>query len=71
MDALYAFQEALLKSVNNSFVRSLNDRINWRQRMLGIRGLRGVGKTTLLLQRLKYHLPKESLYVTADHPWFL
>lgn len=70
MDILYTFQEALLKSVNNSFVRSLDGRINWRQRMLGIRGLRGVGKTTLLLQRLKYHLPDDSLYVTADHPWF-
>lgn len=38
--------------------------------MVGIKGLRGVGKTTLLLQHLKYQVKKNGLYVTADHPWF-
>ncbi len=40
--------------------------------MLGIKGLRGVGKTILLLQFLKYKFPEKEkgLYVTADHPHF-
>lgn len=38
--------------------------------MVGIRGLRGTGKTTLLLQYLKFHLKQKGLYVTADHPYF-
>lgn len=38
--------------------------------MVGIRGLRGTGKTTMLLQHLKFHLKEKGLYVTADHPWF-
>ena len=34
--------------------------------------MRGVGKTTLLLQYLKYHYPEKenALYVSADNPWF-
>jgi predicted AAA+ superfamily ATPase len=67
---LYDFQSLLLKSVSDDFTRSLTQSINWKQRMLGIRGLRGVGKTTLLLQHLKYKIKKNGLYVSADHPWF-
>ncbi|PSR06226.1 MAG: AAA family ATPase, partial [Bacteroidetes bacterium SW_10_40_5] len=42
------------------------------QRILGIKGLRGVGKTTIMLQYLKNHYenPNLALYVTADAPWF-
>ena len=40
--------------------------------MIGIKGPRGAGKTTLMLQHLKYDLglPPEALYITADHTWF-
>ena len=38
--------------------------------MVGIRGLRGTGKTTMLLQHLKFNLKEKGLYVTMDHPWF-
>lgn len=70
LDRLFTFQAALLKPIENQFTRSLYDSINWKQRMLGIKGLRGIGKTTLLLQHLKYTLKGKGLYVTADHPWF-
>lgn len=70
LDRLFTFQSTLLKSVDNRFKRSLSQRINWKQRMFGIKGLRGTGKTTLLLQHLKYQLNGKGLYVTADHPWF-
>ena len=40
--------------------------------MIGIKGPRGAGKTTLMLQHLKYDLglPSDALYITADHTWF-
>lgn len=70
MDRLFHFQANLLKTTTNDHTRYLFEKINWRQRMLGIRGLRGTGKTTMLLQYLKFHLKGKGLYVTADHPYF-
>jgi hypothetical protein len=72
MDILFEFQENLLRPVKNDFRRYLHNRINWKQRMIGIKGPRGAGKTTLMLQHLKYdmELPSDALYITADHTWF-
>lgn len=72
MDPLFEYQEELIGQVTDTFYRSLYHQIDWDERFLGITGLRGTGKTTMLLQYLKYDAPdrKSSLYVTADHPWF-
>lgn len=72
MDPLFDFQESLLRHVTNSFRRYLHQQINWKQRMIGIKGPRGSGKTTLMLQYLKFDkgLPSTALYITADHTWF-
>lgn len=49
----------------------LND-IEWDDRLIGIKGFRGVGKTTLMLQRLKlqYGNSTKALYVTLDSFYF-
>ena len=54
------------------FVRNLMNEIDWNARLIGLKGARGVGKTTLLLQRCKlYHkLDGSSLYVSVDNIWF-
>lgn len=72
MDALFGFQENVLRIVKNDFRRYLHKQINWNQRMIAIKSPRGAGKTTLLLQYLKYdlELPASALYITADHTWF-
>lgn len=72
MESLLEFQENLLRQIKNDFRRYLHNQINWKQRMIGIKGPRGAGKTTLMLQHLKYDLgtPPEALYITADHNWF-
>src|SRR5438132_4611981 len=72
MDILFEFQDSLLRKVTNTFRRYLHQQINWKQRMVGIKGPRGAGKTTLLLQYLKFDmgLPSTALYITADHTWF-
>jgi predicted AAA+ superfamily ATPase len=47
--------------------------IDWNNRFIGIKGSRGVGKTTLLLQyiRLNFEPNKSVLYVSLDHLYFL
>jgi predicted AAA+ superfamily ATPase len=59
MEILYQFQENLLRQVSDSFFRSLFNKMNWGQRMLAIKGPRGAGKSTMLLQYLKYRLNDE------------
>lgn len=71
MDVIFNFQDTLLQGVNNDFRRYLHDEINWNLRMIGIKGPRGAGKTTLMLQHLKYDIgAAKGLYITADHTWF-
>ncbi|WP_256010142.1 ATP-binding protein [Desertivirga xinjiangensis] len=72
MEKLFQYQATLLQKVNNQFNRYLFHQVQWQERFVGVKGLRGVGKTTLLLQHLKYNLKDTSknLYVTLDHPWF-
>ncbi len=72
MQELISYQDNLLKYLTTSWYRSAFHKINWKQRLLGIKGLRGTGKTTMLLQYLKFHCahPENALYVTADMPWF-
>lgn len=61
-----------LAATDLRFKRYLYDRINWDVRLIGIKGARGVGKTTLLLQHIKETFAKldEVLYVSLDNLWF-
>lgn len=72
MESLLEFQENILRQIKNDFRRYLLGQVNWSHRMIGIKGPRGAGKTTLMLQHLKFDLgmPPEALYITADHNWF-
>lgn len=72
MESLIEYQENLLAYTEGEFFRFLHDCVPWNQRMIAIKGLRGVGKTTMILQHIKYVSTDaaKSLYVTADHPWF-
>ncbi len=71
MERLYEYMNRQLKSVNDEFHRYMYDKINWSNRMLGLVGPRGVGKTTLFLQRIKeHHSSADTLYVSAEHMYF-
>ncbi len=62
-----------LSWVKTTFVRSVMNDINWDTRLIGIKGARGVGKTTLLLQYIKLNIEnpgKNALYVSLDNLWF-
>ncbi|MDE5799534.1 MAG: AAA family ATPase [Paramuribaculum sp.] len=53
-------------------MRQIYNEISWNTRLIGIKGARGVGKTTLMLQRicLAFDNPEKALYVSLDDIWF-
>ncbi len=73
MDILYTFHDNMLRQAKGSFFRFLYAKVNWSQRLIAIKGPRGAGKTTMMLQRLRFGIKAtatEALYLTADHHWF-
>ena len=71
MDNLIKIYKKLLRETDTSFHRYLYSEINWNNRIVGIRGPRGVGKTTLMLQHIKKDLnSSDVLYVNADDIYF-
>jgi len=73
MENLVAQFQQRLRFVSVDFTRSVMEEINWNAQLIGIRGARGIGKTTLLLQYIKLHLSEEldkTLYVSLDSVWF-
>lgn len=61
-----------LSHISLDFKRYLYKTINWDVRVLGIKGARGTGKTTLILQRIKetYKNCDDAFYVSLDNLWF-
>jgi len=71
MESLKAYYHKLLRETSTDFHRYNFGTINWKARMIGLTGARGVGKTTLILQHIKLELPvEETLYVAADNFYF-
>jgi predicted AAA+ superfamily ATPase len=66
------FYRSKLSQVSLDFKRYLYPQINWDSSVIGIMGERGVGKTTMLLQRIKekYANPDDTFYISLDHYWF-
>ncbi len=71
MKDIYQRYYTILEHTQTDFNRYLYDKIAWESRMIGIVGSRGVGKTTMILQRIKQVLDiQKSLYVSADDLYF-
>ncbi|SKB63069.1 hypothetical protein SAMN05660226_02359 [Parapedobacter luteus] len=72
MDILKEKSAILLRQTELGFQRSLLQRINWQNRLIGILGARGAGKTTLMLQRMKMLdvADDEKLYISLDDLYF-
>lgn len=70
MENLYELFYAKLDETPTSFLRYLHHRINWNNRMIAILGERGVGKTTLILQKIKQDGIEHTLYFGADNVYF-
>lgn len=73
MEILIEKYQRRIAFTQTDFVRSIMYEINWQARLIGIKGARGVGKTTLLLQYIKMNfgrIPEKALYVSLDNIWF-
>jgi predicted AAA+ superfamily ATPase len=72
MESLIIKSDRLVQDTNVSFIRYLYHNIEWNNRLIGIVGAKGTGKTTLLLQYLKQNFDEKSksLYVSLDDIWF-
>lgn len=73
IEGLYLTSNRQVARTVTTFHRYLYDQIKWNARMIGIKGARGVGKTTMLLQRIKeefHDSPEKALYVSLDNMWF-
>ena len=72
MKRLFEYSNKLINESETSFLRYMYAEINWNNRMIGLIGPRGVGKTTLVLQYIKQNLnPAETLYITAEDFYFV
>lgn len=72
MNTLKEKHRKKIANTSTVFIRSAMDSINWNSRLVGIKGARGVGKTTLLLQYIKKHYTSDAtaLYVSLDDIYF-
>ena len=72
IEPMLTAMERRIAATEASLHRSLYSQIDWDDRLVCIKGAKGTGKTTMMLQYLKEH-PKElerSLYVSLDNLWF-
>ncbi len=62
----------LIGEAPTSFHRYLYPSIDWKNRLVCIKGERGTGKTTILQQHAKesFGLDQRAFYVSFDHYWF-
>ena len=72
MQNLVNIHNTLLEQPRKTIRRELLDEINWDNRIIGIKGFRGVGKTTFLLDIVKEKFPndKTCLYVNLNNFYF-
>ncbi len=70
MEAFFRTHAYLVEHTNMPVRRMLMDEIDWEHRLIGIKGARGVGKTTFLLQYAKEHFDtndRTCLYVNMNN----
>nr|WP_315125228.1 AAA family ATPase [uncultured Porphyromonas sp.] len=69
MDYLHRTHTYLLRHARTGLQRRLMDEIDWNHRIIGIKGSRGVGKTTFLLDYARRHFAPtspECLYINLN-----
>src|SRR5574344_1960372 len=73
MEEFFRTHTYLVEHTNATVRRKLMDEINWNDRLIGIKGTRGIGKTTFLLQYAKEHFDvndRKCLYVNMNNFYF-
>ena len=72
MQRLNQRYKQLLDETNLDFTRYIYQEINWDNRLILLKGPKGVGKTTMLLQHIKraFDDPSTAFYASVDTSWF-
>lgn len=72
LDEILRIYHRRLESTPEDFKRYLYDKIDWRDDLIAIKGAKGTGKTTLILQHIKEAFPDrdKALYISLDNLWF-
>ena len=72
MEAFYRTHSYLVEHTHAPIRRGLMDEIDWKDRLIGIKGTRGVGKTTFLLQyaKEKFGTDRSCLYINMNNFYF-
>ena len=73
VDELFEASNRQIRDESSLFHRYLMDEIDWRDRLICIKGPRGVGKTTLIRQRVREKFgedSKKAVYASLDDLWF-
>ncbi len=72
MESFYRTHAYLVEHTNAPVRRDLMDEIDWNDQLIGIKGTRGVGKTTFLLQyaKEKYGIDRSCLYINMNNFYF-
>lgn len=72
MERFYRTHKYLVEHVHTHVRRQLMDEIDWNDRLIGIKGSRGVGKTTFLLEYAKstFGTDRSCLYINLNHFYF-
>ena len=74
VEELFEASERQIRDESPEFRRYLLREIDWRDRLICIKGSRGVGKTTLMRQHFKETFGEDSrqaLYASLDDLWFV
>ena len=73
VEPLLMASERLVSETDMGFRRSLCGKIDWNDRLICIKGPKGTGKTTLILQHIKETFgarSEKAVYLALDHLWF-
>ena len=72
MEHFFETHKLLVSAVDTTIVRGLYNEIDWSERIIGIKGFRGVGKTTFLLNHIreKFGDSRDCLYVNLNDFYF-
>ena len=72
MESFYRTHAYLVEHTNAPVRRDLMDEIDWSDRLIGIKGTRGVGKTTFLLQyaKEKFGTDRSCLFINMNNFYF-
>ncbi|MDP4277648.1 MAG: AAA family ATPase [Bacteroidota bacterium] len=72
MEQFYRTHKYLVEHVQSHVRRQLMDEIDWNDRLIGIKGCRGVGKTTFLLDyaKEKFGTDRSCLYINLNQLYF-